>query len=109
MALKGTMSTFKTQIFQINGVDVVAGDLIRVKPSGPYQRDGFIGRVMYANLSEDGDIAHITVYSESTRTFTLDRFEVMDSKAQEKQRLARQRAEEKRLAKPAKPIKKGKK
>ena len=102
------MTTFKTEIFQLSGVDVVKGDLIRVLPSGPYQRDGFIGRVMYADLAESGEIAHITVYGESTRSFRADRFEVMDSKAQEKQRLARQKAEERRLEK-VKTVKKGKK
>lgn len=93
------MSTFKTEIFQLGGVDVVRGDLIRVLPSGPYQRDGFIGRVMYADLAESGEIAHITVYGDSTRSFRAERFEVMDSKAQEKQRIARQKAEERRLEK----------
>ena len=102
------MSTFKTEVFQIDGADVVTGDLIRVLPSGPYQRDGFIGRVMWAHLAESGEIAHVTVYGESTRTLAASRFQVMDSKAQEKQRLARERAEERRLEK-AKTIKKGKK
>lgn len=102
-----TMTDSRTEIFQLNGIDVVAGDMIRVKPSGPYQRDGFVGKVLYADFAPDGALASITVYGGqahygSTRTFYVHRFEVLDPKAQERQRLAKERAAEKAAEKAAK-------
>ena len=108
-----TMTDFRTVVFQLDGSDVAAGDMIRVKPSGPYQRDGFIGKVLYADFGSDGALSTITVYGGpahygSTRTFYVHRFETLDPKVQERQRLAKERVAEK-AAEKAEKSRRGKK
>jgi hypothetical protein len=93
------MTDFRTEFFQFDGCDVVAGDMIRVKPSGPYQRDGFVGRVMHAEYDKEGVLHSITVYGgpgyyASTRTLYAHRFELLGAKeAAKAQKHAEQVAE----------------
>lgn len=102
-----TMTDYKTEIFQLDGHDVTAGDMILVKRSAPHQQDTFIAKVLYANFAADGTLAHITVYGGkgdygATRTFCPERFEVLTPKVQERHQLAQEKARDKRLSKVAK-------
>lgn len=97
------MTDFRTEIFQLDGCDIVAGDLIRVLPSAPYQRDGFVGKVLYADFDAEGNLYSVTVYGgpgyyQATRTLYAHRFALLSAGEAKKAAKQAERTAEKMTA-----------
>lgn len=50
------------EVFELHGHTYVKGDQIMVKPSQSRHRDGFIARVISAELDEAGTVIAVNVY-----------------------------------------------
>jgi hypothetical protein len=56
------VQSLKVEEFEIHGVTFRRGDDIKVLPSAPRLRDGFLGRVINATLDASGDVKCVTVF-----------------------------------------------
>jgi hypothetical protein len=52
----------RVEQFDLHGVTYNRGDQIKVLPSAPRHRDGFIGRVMHATLDGTGAVLYVDVF-----------------------------------------------
>lgn len=72
----------KVETFILDGVEYTRGDQIKVLPSQPRHRDGFVGKVLCATV-EFGVILHVDVFgapgskAPSTRSLSPERLAAM--------------------------------
>lgn len=73
----------QVEVFELLGEMFSRGEQIKVLPSAPRHRDGFVGKVLCATLDEAGKILYVDVFgapgskAPSTRSLPPDRLAPM--------------------------------
>lgn len=93
-----TMSTIEHEdIIEIGGQAIAVDDFVKVKPSAPGKKDGFIGVFRGVWMDEDGTVTAIDVWGdkrkqrERMRSFRPERIEILSTKMQNKLQKDRER------------------
>lgn len=88
------------ECFMLGEKALAADDFVKVKPSAPGKKDGFIGVFRGIWIDDDGQVKGVDVWGDKRaarqrmRTFRPDRIEVLSPREQKRRRKARRDGEE---------------
>lgn len=84
----------QVESFELHGETFSRGEQIKVLPSAPRHRDGFVGKVLCATVDESGVILYVDVFgapgskAPSTRSLPVERLAPMPKPRRRRQRVA---------------------
>lgn len=86
------------ELVLVNGEPVYDGDFVKVRPSRPKKRDGFVGRIKKVWVDEDGVVTAVDVFGgqkgrERYRSLRPERIETFSERVQSRMQREAAKAE----------------